>query len=61
MKNKASGAFSRDSNYEFDFMLRITGQVLKSWHVQLFKHYYTNILHFLMTLICLHSKITYQK
>ena len=47
-KNKASEAFSRDSNYEFDFILRIKGQVLKNWQVQLFKHYYTNILNFLM-------------
>ena len=43
-KNEASEAFSRDSNYEFDCMLRIKGQVLKSWQLQLFKHYYTNIL-----------------
>ena len=28
-KNKTSDAFSRDSNYEFDCMLRIKGQVLK--------------------------------
>ena len=41
--NKASEAFSRDSNYEFDCMLRIKGQVLKSWQLQLFKHYYINI------------------
>ena len=47
-KNKASEAFSRDSNYEFDFMLKIKGQSLKSWQVQLFKNYYTNILNFLM-------------
>ena len=59
--NRASEAFSRDSNYEYDFMLRIKGQVLKSWQVQLFKHYNTNILNFLMILICLYSKITYQK
>ena len=45
-KNKASDAFSRDSNYEFDCMLRIKGQVLKSYQLQLFKHYYINILNF---------------
>ena len=33
-----SEAFSRDSNYKFDFMLKMKGQVLKSWQVQLFKH-----------------------
>ena len=60
-KNKASEAFSRDSNYKFDFMLRIKGQVLKSWQVQLFKHFYTNILNFLMILICLYSKLMYHK
>ena len=38
-KNKASEAFSMDSNYEFDFMLRIKGQVLKSSQVELFKDY----------------------
>ena len=53
---KASEAFSRDSNYEFDFMLWIKGQVLKSCQVQLFKHYYSNILNFLMILICLYAK-----
>ena len=45
-KDKASDAFSRDSSYEFDCMLRIKGQVLKHWQLQLFKHYYTNILFF---------------
>ena len=35
-KNKASEAFSRGSNYKFDFMLRIKGHVLKRWQVQLF-------------------------
>ena len=60
-KYKASEAFSRDSNYEFDFMPRTKEQVLKSWQVQLFKHHYTNILNFLMILICLYTKITYQK
>ena len=58
--NEASEAFSRDINYELDFMLRIKGQVLKSWQVLLFKHYYTNILNDFMILICLYSKITYQ-
>ena len=42
-------------------MLRIKGQVLKSWQLQLFKHYYTNILNFFMILICLYSQVTYQK
>ena len=60
-KNKASDAFSRDSNYEFDCMLRIKGQVLKSYQLQLFKHYYINILNFFMILICLYAQITYQK
>ena len=50
-KNKATEAFSRDSNYEFDFLLRIKRHVLKSCQMQLFKHYNTNILHFLMILI----------
>ena len=58
---KASKVLSRDSNYDFDFVLWIKGQVLKSWQVQLFKHYYSNILNFLMILNCLCSKITLKK
>ena len=54
-------SFSRDSNYDLDFMLWIKGQVLKSWQVQLFKHYYSNILNVLMILICLYIKIMLMK